>query len=140
MNKTLLAFALLAISAPLAAADEETVQGPGYVLAVSTAEVAVAGHPVDVTITLRPLGGYKVNDEYPLSIRVQAPDSVHVARPALTRADAKAFDHDRAVFVVPVTARSAGDKALSFAARFAVCTPSTCEPGKQTVDFRLRVK
>lgn len=122
-----------------AQADQVTVQGSGFVVSLSTAEVAVAGNPIDVTVVLTPRGDYKVNDEYPISLQVQEPADVEVPRTPLRRAGATTVRHDRAVFIVQVTPKAAGDKALAFGLKFALCTSVACEPRKESIDVTLRV-
>lgn len=136
---TLIGIALVGALAGPARADDGVVQGDGFVVAV-TAAPAVAGSLVAVTVVLTPSAGYKVNDEYPLSLQIQGPADVAVPKARLLRADATSVRHDRAVFTVPVTPKVAGDKALSFTFKFALCTTTTCEPRKQALGFTLRVR
>ncbi len=139
MLRALLATALLAAAPALAAADTQRWTGDGFVVTAITADQPVAGAAVDVRLELTPSGGYKVNEEYPIAVEIVAPADVAAAKTKLGKADAT-VRHERAVFRLALTPRTAGAKQVALKLRFALCTDTTCEPRKHAVDLKLDVK
>jgi len=131
--------ALVALAGSPAAADEVFTSAEGFSLTISTERPATAGQATEVLVVLTPRMGFKVNQEFPISLRVKAPEDVDVPDASLDKSDAT-VSSTRAEFRVAMTPRATGDKNLTFSLRFAVCTEKTCEPRKETVDFKLRVR
>ncbi len=136
--RTMLLLALLLIIARPARADEESVRSDSYEIAVSTTRPATVDQPAEISVVLVAVGPYKVNQEFPISLRVTGPGDVDLPSAKLQKADADVSEK-RAEFRVTVTPRATGDKGLTFALRFAVCTAKRCAPAKETITFRLRV-
>lgn len=137
MMRALIVAAVVAAPA-LAAADTQRWSGDGFVL-TAVAAAPVAGAALDVRLELTPRGGYQVNDEYPTAIEVIAPADVAVAKAKLGRGDGS-VRHERAVFRLALTPKTAGAKRVGLKLKFALCTDATCEPRKQQVELLLSVK
>lgn len=137
MHRALIVAVLCAAPA-LAAADTQRWSGDGFVITAVSAE-PVAGAALDVRLELTPTRGYKVNDEYPTAVEVTAPADVAVAKAKLGRGDGDVH-HERAVFRLALTPKTAGAKRVGLKLKFALCTDATCEPRKQQVELLLSVK
>lgn len=134
-----LVFAALCATTAVASADVQRFAGDGFVITATTAEPPVTGSPLAIVVELTPTGGYKVNQEYPISLELTAPADVTTAKAKLGRGDAK-VQASGARFTLQVTPKSAGDKRLGAKLKFALCTDSTCEPRKHAVELRLTVR
>lgn len=140
MNLRPLLIAALVTAAPaLAAADVQRWTGDGFVVTAITADQPVAGAAVEVGLIVAAGAGYKVNEEFPTSVEITAPADVGVAKAKLGRGDAT-IRHDRATFRLALTPRAAGDKRVGLKLKFALCTDTTCEPRKHSVELKLDVK
>jgi hypothetical protein len=137
--RTAIVATLLRHRPALAAADTQRFAGDGFVITATTAEPPVTGSPLAIVVDLTPTGGYKVNEEYPISLELTAPADVTTAKAKLGRGDAKVAASG-ARFTFQVTPKSAGDKRVGAKLKFALCTDTTCEPRKHAVDLKLDVK
>ena len=91
-------------------------------------------------ITLTPRGEWHVNEEYPISVELEAPAALGLPRPELERADAAEFGEERARFDVPFTPTAAGEHRVQAKVSFAVCTPENCIPDERTLALVLPVQ
>lgn len=140
MNLRPFILAALVTTAPARAwADTQRWTGDGFVVTATTNEQAVAGAAVGVGLVVTAGAGYKVNDEYPIAVEITAPADVSVVKAKLGRADAT-IRGDRATFQLALTPRTVGAKRIGLKLKFALCTDTTCEPRKHTVELKLDVK
>ncbi|MBK9033872.1 MAG: hypothetical protein IPL61_21820 [Myxococcales bacterium] len=137
--RPLLVAALITAAPALALADTQRWSGDGFVVTATTTDQPVAGAAVEVGLVVTAGGGYKVNDEYPIAVEITAPTDVGVAKAKLGRGDAT-ISHDRATFRLALTPKVAGDKRIGLKLKFALCTDTTCEPRKHSVELKLDVK
>lgn len=91
-------------------------------------------------ITLTPRGEWHVNEEYPISVELEAPAAVGLPKPELERSDAAEFGEERARFDVPFTPTAAGEHRVQAKVSFAVCTPENCIPDERTLALVLPVQ
>jgi hypothetical protein len=89
-------------------------------------------------VTLTALGGYHVNQDYPIRIELTAPDQVKLKKPTLGRPDAASFGEQSASFEVPFSAAK-GEHEVSALVDFAVCTAETCVPDQRRLGLKLSV-
>jgi hypothetical protein len=97
-----------------------------------------AGQQGVFALRLQARGAYHVNQDYPISIQVTAPDGVSLPRATLGRPEAAEFTETLARFDVPFVAPS-GHHELRALVDFAVCTPESCMPDSRTVAIALDV-
>lgn len=95
--------------------------------------VAKVGQGVRARLVVTPGPGYKMNHEYPHKVTLAALEGVAVTAPSAPTS----LDDNALVFDIGVTAEKAGSHTLTGQAKFAVCTPQTCDPKK--VDVALSI-
>ncbi|MEZ4401015.1 MAG: hypothetical protein R3B06_13400 [Kofleriaceae bacterium] len=140
MNSRTLAIAAVSLLAAAAVARADAhLAGDGFALHAEVSDKATAGAPLAVGLTLTPSPGYKVNEEFPTSIEIVAPADVTVAKAKLGRGDGS-VTHARASFQFVLTPKTAGDREVTLKVKFALCTPTTCEPRKESVQLKLTVR
>lgn len=127
-----------AAAAPGEAAAE--VDDPTFLLRATTSGTYAAGELGQFAISLTPKGEYHVNEEYPISVELTAPDGVSLAKSTLERDDCAEFGEDAARFDVPFTPGSAGEHTVQAKISFAVCTPENCVPDERTLAVLLPVE
>jgi hypothetical protein len=115
-------------------------EGQGYVVDVRPPEGAQVGSAATAKVVLHPTGGYHVNKEFPITLAVVAPTGVDLPKVKQTAPDAAKLEEGEAIFEVPFTAKEAGDKAFAATFRFAVCTPTTCDPKNEKLAWNVAVK
>jgi len=111
---------------------------PSFELRSDTTGPYQAGQEGRFSLRLQARGNYHVNQDYPISIQVTAPDGVTLPRATLGRPEAAEFSEALARFDVPFTA-TAGRHELRALVDFAVCTPESCMPDTRTLAIALEV-
>lgn len=115
------------------------VEDPSFELRAEAGGPYTTGEAGDFQIRLTPRGNYHVNQEYPMSIEVRAPDAVELPSPTLARTDAETYEEQLASFKVPFVPGQAGTHRVTADVDFAVCTPETCVPERRTLALVLPV-
>lgn len=110
----------------------------GFELGSTTPGPYQAGQEGHFDIRLAARGNYHVNQDYPISIQITAPDGVTLPHATLARPEAAEFGEELARFDVPFTA-PAGHHELRALVDFAVCTPESCMPDTRTLAIALDV-
>jgi hypothetical protein len=105
-----------------------------------TAPAATAGAPTIAKISVTPGAGWKMNLEYPTKLKLTAPEGVATPKPVLEVTDVARLDEGELAFDVKLTPARAGTFKVDGELKFAVCTPDTCDPKKQTVAIELVAK
>ncbi len=123
-----------------AAALTDKAEDPSFALALTPSGDYDAGKLASFAVSLVPRGEYKINQEYPMSIELTAPEGIALAKPRLDRPDAAEFSEKKARFDVPFTPSSAGEHTVQAKVKFAVCTPETCVPDERTLALAVAVK
>jgi len=111
---------------------------PSFELRSDPAVPYQAGQEGHVGIRLTARGHHHVNQDYPISVQITAPDGVTLPRATLARGDAAEFSEALARFDVPFTA-PAGHHELRALVDFAVCTPESCMPDTRTLAIAVDV-
>lgn len=90
-------------------------------------------------IELEGRGPWKVNQEFPLRIRVTAPQGAGVHPLELAREDASVFTEQAAKFEIPVKPELAGNHHVTCDVSFSMCTPEQCILENRTLALDLAV-
>lgn len=122
------------------ATAEPRVKDTSYDLALAQPAEGAAGAVMVASVKITPGKGYKVNEDYPTKLTLEATDGVAAAKQALGKSDAAAFDKHQLVFDVKLTPARAGDFTVRGKLSFAVCTDATCDPKSETIAINLRAK
>ncbi|MEQ8454625.1 MAG: hypothetical protein RLO52_29690 [Sandaracinaceae bacterium] len=125
------------------AADEEAgpvVEDPTFELRASAAGPYQPGQEASFEVRLTPRGRYHVNQDFPMTIAVTAPEGVQAPAAPLGNDDAEEFTEEVARFDVPVTPSAAGEHTVTAVVDFAVCTPEACMPDRRTLALVLPVQ
>jgi Disulphide bond corrector protein DsbC len=130
-------------AAPLATKPSEppkpTIEDTTFRLALAAPDNVAADQPGAATLTLEALGGYHVNQDYPIKVDLSAPPGLKLQKTSLGRPDAADFGEQRASFALPFSAPG-GSYDLTATVDFAVCTKETCVPDQRTVALALVVR
>jgi hypothetical protein len=129
-----------AAEAPAAAEMGPVVNDDAFELRAAATGPYQQGQLGQFAITLTPRGEWHVNEEYPISVELEAPAEVGLPRPELERSDAAEFGEERARFDVPFTPTAAGQHRVQAKVSFAVCTPENCIPDERTLALVLPVQ
>ncbi|MEM9074650.1 MAG: hypothetical protein AAGE52_39510 [Myxococcota bacterium] len=82
-------------------------------------------------------GEWHLNEEFPLSVEIEAPEGVSVPKTTLAKEDAAEFGEESARFDVPFTPTAAGEHRVMARVNFAVCNPQSCIPKSATLALNL---
>lgn len=129
--------------APKAEAPKEltdTIEDPSFELKLVPSGPYAAGKLASFGVSLVPKGEYHVNQDFPMTIAIKAPDGVTLPKAKLEKGDAAEFAEKKARFDVPFTAAAAGEHRVECDINFAVCTPETCVPDERTLALNLAVE
>lgn len=117
----------------------ETVKDNTFKLSLLSDPKYAAGTAQKAQLVLEALGGYHVNQDYPLHIALKAPEAVKLEKGELEKGDAKTFGESEARFELGFTAAKGAHQLLADV-DFAVCTEETCVPDERTVAVVLNVE
>lgn len=114
-----------------------TVEGEGYQIDVSDVKLASGGEGT-FTITIKAKSGFKVNENYPHKVKLDAPpDGVELPKQKLKKADGKFEDKKTFRFSGKVKATSAGKKQLTGLVKTSVCNESQCLIKKEKISIAV---
>jgi hypothetical protein len=134
MRKHPLPLTLALLLAPVAAHAADTYE-------VSKTDVqAVVGEKGRATFTINGKNGWHVNEEAPITIKLQPSTGVSVDKPKLTRSDLAEASKDRARVDVAFTASAPGPHTIGAEASFVMCQESACQPVKEKITLALDAK
>lgn len=91
------------------------------------------------TVSLKPTPGWKINMDFPTSLKIAAPAGVKIPKASMGKGDAAKFGEKAAAFKVKFGS-SAGAQKFNAVFKFAMCTEATCDPKKETLAFVVDVK
>jgi hypothetical protein len=94
---------------------------------------AVVGAKAKASLTLLAKGGWHVNEQAPITVKLQPGPGLTLDKNRLTRADLVEKTQDRARFDVAFTATEPGKKTIDAEASFVICQDSACKPVKEKV-------
>ena len=111
-----------------------------YLIAVEVPGQVSAGAEGQVSVTVQPKKGWKLNLEFPTKLVVVAPGGVTLSKTKLRKKDAAHFSEQKGSFAVRFKAEAAGDKTFTAKFKFAVCTERTCDPKTEQLTWVVSVK
>ena len=97
------------------------------------------GKKAAFTMSLKPRGEYHINQQFPTSVKAQAPNAIALDKTQLLKADAALFSEKQVKFDVQFTPSEAGDHEVNALFNFAVCTAKTCIPLRKNLTVLLKV-
>ena len=125
---------------PVVRSEKGVVSDQGtHVLRVDRPAEVTAKTDNAVTVTLVPKKEWKLNQDFPTRLRVQAPEGVTLEKSAFTAKDAAEFGEKKARFIVSFSS-APGAKRFKAEMKFALCTDATCDPKKETIGWVIHVK
>jgi hypothetical protein len=98
---------------------------------------ATVGAKSTTSLTIAAKSGWHVNEEAPMSLKLQADPGITIDKPRLSRADLAQQTKELARFDVAFTATEPGKKVINGEASFVMCQASTCKPVKEKVAFAV---
>ena len=130
--------AATAVHAPVAevAADPDA---PRFEVHVEAPTKAAAGKEALAKVHVEPHKPWHMNTEFPVALRINAPNGVTVEVLKQRKDDAERFDDDGLVFALPFTPTTDGPKKFAGEIDFAVCGDAACAPETVPVDFTIEV-
>jgi len=131
----------MAMKAPAAADAVPAATGADTSFTLTVAPLnGAAGAATAGVVTVVPGKGFHVNVDFPVKLTLEPPAGVTIEKAVQEKPDAAKFDENNLIFNVKATAASAGTYAIKGKFKFAVCTPSTCDPKMVPVEIALAVK
>lgn len=110
-----------------------------YALKVD-APPAKKGQKAVAKIKITPGAGYHINKEYPTKLALHAPPGVTIEKAQLGAKDAAKWEEKGGEFDVAYTATKPGKQVVTGDLKFAVCSPTSCNPQSSKVSFEIDVK
>ena len=98
---------------------------------------AKAGAEGTATVTVTPAPNFHISQEYPMSLTLEAPAGVKLAKTELAKADAVTFNEKTLQLAVKETSDKAGSYEIKGCFKFGVCDPSSCHPKKQPIAIQV---
>lgn len=111
-----------------------------YTLTIDAPDRLASGAEGTVRVSVVPKKGWKMSQEFPTKLDVQAPAGVTVTKAEQRVADAERFEDGGATWAIKVKASDAGTKSFQAKFKFAVCTETTCDPKKQELAWAIDVE
>lgn len=93
----------------------------------------------EASVSLRAVGGYKVNDEYPHRFKLDPSDALDYPEPVV-RGERVKVNGKQATFSVPLSAKRVGEHTLAGTLAFSVCTPERCLMEKVPLAVALKAE
>jgi len=100
---------------------------------------ATVGAKATTSLTIAAKSGWHVNEEAPLSLKLQPDPGITIDKAKLGRADLAQSTKDLARFDVAFTGTEPGKKTINGEASFVMCQASTCKPVKEKVALAVEV-
>lgn len=113
----------------------KTVEGKSYSLVVKAAKPVKVGEEATTSITLTPLGEYKVNMEYPLRLTVEGSADSTPQKVVLGAKQAQTMNEKGVVLLPKAKLGKVGDHAFKAELRFSVCTKKHCELKREQLSW-----
>ena len=114
----------IAAKTPKAAAKPEFAEAPYKIRFVS--KPANAGNASSTTIEITPLDGYKMNKDFPSSLKVDPSANAATPKVKFGMTDAQVTE-ERIGFTIDFTPKAAGGLAMTGTTDFSVCNERTCK-------------
>jgi hypothetical protein len=91
------------------------------------------------SLTIATKGGWHMNAEAPISLKLTPPAGISVPKPKLGRADLASSTAESARFDIPFSATEPGQKVINAEAHFVICQESACKPVSETLALNIEV-
>jgi hypothetical protein len=108
---------------------------------------AKVGSEAVASIKVQPATGYHVSQDYPIELKLDAPDGIKVAKTPLTaggrdksKGDAQTLTEQLLEFAVKATADKPGTYEIKGMFKFGVCDQDSCHPKKQPITIQIAAK
>lgn len=98
---------------------------------------AKAGAEGTATVTVTPAANFHISQEYPMSLTLEAPPGVKLAKTELAKGDAVTFNEKTLQLAIKETSDKAGTYEIKGCFKFGVCDPSSCHPKKQPIAIQV---
>jgi hypothetical protein len=96
-----------------------------------------AGAEAIAKVTVTPASGYHISQEYPVSLKLDPPAGVKLAKADLDKNDVATLSEKSLAFAVKATADKPGAYEIKGWFRFGVCDPSSCHPKSQPITISV---
>lgn len=110
-----------------------------YVVELEAAGPFKAGEKGAANVVLVPKGVYKVNDEYPMKLKLSDSDGVTYEKATLKKADFE-FSPKKGTFAVAFTPAKAGKAKISGTLSMSVCSEENCLIEKVSLEKEIDVE
>ncbi|MBV1857828.1 MAG: hypothetical protein KUG77_05400 [Nannocystaceae bacterium] len=121
------------------AAVEMDPDAPRFEVHVEATAKAAPGKEALAKVHVEAHKPWHMNTEFPVALRMKAPNGVTLEVPKQRKDDAERFDDEELVFALPFTPTSDGRKQFAGEIDFAVCGDAACAPETVLVDFTIDV-
>jgi len=110
-----------------------------YVVELEAAGPYKAGEPAVAKVVLVPKGIYKVNDEYPMKLKLSSIEGVKYDKTTLVKSD---FDYSpkKGSFNIPFTPANVGETKLAGTMSMSVCSDENCLIEKVSLEKVIQVE
>jgi hypothetical protein len=116
-------------------------------LAIDAPADAKAGAETTAKITLTPGAGFHVNTEFPIKLKLTAPDGVTLAKTeykaggsSKDKGDADVLEEPQLLLSVKLTAAKSGSYTINGDFKFAVCDKDSCRPKHESIAIQIAAK
>ena len=120
---------LLACVTLLLASGAQAADGTYEVSSVPV--TAAVGIPTKVGVTIRAKGGWHLNHDAPLTLKLTPSAGVRIDKPHMSRADLASSSDSAARFDVRLVLANPGKKTIEGETRFVLCQKEACRPIKE---------
>ena len=126
---------------PEAAVLAEAKSAQRYTVTVSGPPVLAARSEAQYQLRIRPQGRFRISEDYPHRLEVEAPLGLQLSKPSQGVGDATRLDAGGCDFALGVTPERAGSHQVRARLRFGICEADLlCEPVTRVVTFDLRAE
>lgn len=122
-----------------AVAGQATYREEAFELAIAPPAEAKAGEAAEAIVTLQAKPPYKVNEEYPIKLKLGSSAGLTFPTPVVGK-DKATVEVQKAVMKVPFTASAAGEHTLGGTFSFSVCTDERCLIEKRELAVQIAVR
>jgi len=113
-------------------------EGKLYEIKKTEPKVAAGGQGT-ASVTIATKGGWHMNAEAPITMKVIPPAGISVPKPKLGRSDLAQSTPESARFDIAFAATETGQKVMNAETHFVICQESACKPVSETVALNIEV-
>lgn len=146
MQRIVLTTALVLFAAACSKGDDKAGSkkiskgGKAYALSIQPPSTGKVGQSVTASVSLKPLGEYKINMEYPLRLTVNGPEAATPRRVVLRAKQAKKMTKAGVLLLPQTKLAKAGEHAFEAEFRFSVCTEKHCELKTEKLAWKAKIE